>query len=263
VAPSIANAGGSGTGGLSSPLVFAVAASATLHVALLAGLPDLWTYSPTPATAPLNARIERGMPAPATPNPAPPALPVPQPAAAAPAAPRPPAKSHQPAARPAVVAAPPPRESEAVAAPARDPEPPLAAAAPAAPAPAAAAPAAGRPPAVGEPTAAPRPGDDAPDLGSLAQFRMALIGTARRYRLYPESAVERGWHGRVTVRLAFGADGALAAALVRRSSGYDALDEQALDMLRRAAALTPVPPALRSRGFAVDVPVVFELRGAG
>ena len=92
---------------------------------------------------------------------------------------------------------------------------------------------------------------------------VALIGAAKHHRLYPESAVERGWQGRVTVRLAIDADGAVAAALVRRSSGHGALDQQAVEMLRKAAGLTPLPPALRSREFSVDVPVLFELRGEG
>jgi TonB family protein len=67
----------------------------------------------------------------------------------------------------------------------------------------------------------------------------------------------------VTVRLAFGADGGVAAALVHRSSGHGSLDREAVDMLRKAAALTPVPPALRAREFTVDVPVLFELRSGG
>jgi protein TonB len=111
----------------------------------------------------------------------------------------------------------------------------------------------------GEPTLAPRAGDDAIDYGSLAQYRLALIGTAKRHRLYPAYAVERGWHGRVAVRLAIGADGGLAAAQVRASSGHKVLDGQALEMLTKAAELTPLPPALRHREFTVDVPVVFEL----
>jgi TonB family protein len=50
---------------------------------------------------------------------------------------------------------------------------------------------------------------------------------------------------------------------VSRSSGHGSLDQQAVEMLRKAAALTPLPPALRSREFTVEVPVLFELRGAG
>jgi len=250
---SLANLGSSGAGGASTPLAWAVAASVALHVAVIVGLPDLWTYSSAPATAPLNARLQPGVPAsgasaapaaaPATPpRPATERVPVSPLAKTMPRADRP--------ARASLVA-------PATVAPAIAPASPVE---PMAPAPAAkAAGASGH----GEPTLAPRPGDDALDLGSLAQYRLALIGAAKHHRLYPESAVERGWQGRVTVRLAIDADGSVAAALVRRSSGHGALDQQAVEMLRKAAGLTPLPPALRSREFSVDVPVLFELRGAG
>jgi protein TonB len=248
---SMANVGGTGAGGTSSPLLLAVAVSASLHVALLAGLPDPWTYSPTPATAPLNARLERAAPAAGTPL----AEPLAPPAATR-AAPRPVPTPQRAAPRAAPAAVPVPPAAAAAIAPDPRPREPVeqVVAAPTA---------AGAASGTGEPTTAPRPGDQALDLGSLAQFRLALIGTAKRYRLYPESAVERGWHGRVTVRIEFDGHGAVAAAIVRRSSGHAALDAQALDMLRRAAALTPVPPALRRHAFSVDVPVVFELRGEG
>jgi protein TonB len=65
----------------------------------------------------------------------------------------------------------------------------------------------------------------------------------------------------VDVRLVIGADGAPAAALVKRSSGHEVLDRQAIDTLRRASAATPVPPALRNREIVVEIPLVFELKG--
>jgi protein TonB len=229
-----------------------VTASIALHVALIAGLPELRDYSPTPATTTLNARLEPGMPATSSGDVAPVAEPEKQ---------RQPPVERAAARRPAHVASPATRPHPVRPDVAEIVEP----SAPAAPveqvAVASAAGAGGA--ASGEPTLAPRPGDEALDLGSLAQFRLALIGSAKRHRLYPEHAIERGWQGRVTVRLAFGADGALAAALVSRSSGHGPLDRQAVEMLRKAAALTPLPPALRSREFAVEVPVLFELRGAG
>jgi protein TonB len=250
---SLANLGSSGAGGASSPLVWAVAVSVAIHVAVIVGLPDLWSYSPAPATAPLNARLQPGVQASG----------AHAAAAAEPETPPRPASERAPArplAKPAPHADRSERASRVVpetvapaAAPARAQE--QAALAPAA----IAAGSSGH----GEPTLAPRPGDDALDLGSLAQYRLALIGAAKHHRLYPESAVERGWQGRVTVRLAIDVDGSIAAALVRRSSGHGALDQQAVEMLRKAAALTPLPPALRSREFSVDVPVLFELRGEG
>ncbi len=114
--------------------------------------------------------------------------------------------------------------------------------------------------ALGEPALVPRVTSDAVDPGSLGQYRLALIGTARRHKLYPETARERGWEGRVAVELVVDAGGELTAATVKRSSGHTVLDREALEMLRRAAALTPVPPALKGREFRLEVPVLFELR---
>lgn len=99
-----------------------------------------------------------------------------------------------------------------------------------------------------------------PDAGNLDQYRLALMGVARRYKRYPAQAVENGWTGKVEVRLVIGADGGVERALVKSSSGHDILDSQALDMVRRAESLTPVPPALRGREFSVDIPVVFDLQ---
>lgn len=254
----LANLSGQGAGAGTTPLGWALAASIALHAALIAGIPEPWTYSAQPATAPLNARLAPGLPPGAEPAlgpepraEAPPALPAPAAApkrsarapAAAPRAPR----AEQPTVEPA-----PPADS---------PGPAVAAAQPPVEPVAAARGALGPGAAIGEPTLAPRAGEDALDLGSLAQYRLALIGTAKRHRLYPPYAIERGWHGRVGVHLAIGADGGLAAVQVRSSSGHAVLDAQAVEMLRKAAALTPVPPALRDRAFALDVPVVFELRG--
>jgi TonB family protein len=250
---SLANLGSSGAGGAATPLAWAVVASVAFHLAVIVGLPDPWTYSPAPATALLNARLEPGVPesgARAAPAAAPetPPRPATGPVPVRPlATPTPHANRSERASR--VV----PETVEPATAPARPLE--HATLAPAANA----AGGSGH----GEPTLAPRPGDDALDLGSLAQYRLALIGAAKHHRLYPESAVERGWQGRVTVRLAIDADGSVAAAQVRRSSGHGALDRQAVEMLRKAAALTPLPHALRSREFSVDVPVLFELRGEG
>jgi protein TonB len=245
----VANLGAPGAGGASSPLAWALAASIALHVALIAGLPELGSYSRTPATTLLNARLEPGMPA-STADVAP---------VAEPAKPSQPPAERATARRPAQVASSASRpRARQDAAELVEPAAPAAALEQAAVAPAAGAGGAGS----GEPTLAPHPGEEVLDLGSLAQYRLALIGAAKRHRLYPEHAIERGWQGRVTVRLAFGADGALAEALVSRSSGHGSLDRQAVEMLRKAAALTPLPPALRSREFSIEVPVLFELRGA-
>ena len=91
-------------------------------------------------------------------------------------------------------------------------------------------------------------------------YRLALINAAKRYKRYPVQAMERGWEGRVEIRVVVDANGTIKSALVKSSSRYPILDNQALDMVRRALnALTEVRPAPRGREFTVDVPVIFEL----
>jgi protein TonB len=242
-------------GAASGPLLSALAASVALHAALLAGLPDFWTYSERPATAPLNAWLEPGaraaaaaeLPAAAAP---PPERDAPRPKRAATA------RKPEAATAPAPVAVATPERAEPAASPMAEPATIAAADAPGTGAKSDAQPVL----ALGTPTLAPRPGDDALEAGSLAQYRLALIGAAKRLKHYPAQAIDRGIEGRVDVRLVIGADGAPAAVLVKRSSGHEVLDRQAVDTMRRATAATSIPPALRNREIVVEIPLLYELK---
>jgi len=106
-----------------------------------------------------------------------------------------------------------------------------------------------------------RPSPEALDANLLDAYRLALIDAARRYKRYPVQAMERGWEGRVEVRVVVGADGTIKSARVWSSSRYQILDDQALEMVKRAFdALAQVRPAPRGREFTLDIPVVFELQ---
>jgi len=107
-----------------------------------------------------------------------------------------------------------------------------------------------------------RAGSEA-DTGTLEQYRLALIVATRRYKRYPAIAMEKGWAGRVVVHLAIGANGMLASASIKTSSGHEILDNQALDMLKKGKTTVQVPPSLRGRAFSVDVPVIFNLDNPG
>ncbi len=86
------------------------------------------------------------------------------------------------------------------------------------------------------------------------------MGAARRYKRYPTQAVENGWTGKVEVRLVVARDGGVDSVRVKNSSGYGILDDQALDMIRKAEGVTPIPPALQGRQFSIDIPVIFDLQ---
>jgi protein TonB len=99
------------------------------------------------------------------------------------------------------------------------------------------------------------------DPSMFDAYRLALIDAAKRYKRYPAQALERGWEGRVEIRVVVDANGSIKSALVKSSSRYQVLDDQALDMVRKAFnALAQIQPAPRGREFTVDVPVVFELQ---
>ncbi len=81
----------------------------------------------------------------------------------------------------------------------------------------------------------------------------------RRYKRYPAIAMEKGWQGRVEVHMVIGANGAIANASIKTSSGHEVLDNQAMDMLKKGKTTVQVPASLRGREFTIDVPVIFSL----
>jgi len=103
-----------------------------------------------------------------------------------------------------------------------------------------------------------RSGSEA-DAGTLEQYRLALIVATRRYKRYPAIAMEKGWQGRVEVRMVIGANGMIASASIKTSSGHEILDNQALDMLKKGKTTVEIPARLRGREFSIDVPVIFNL----
>jgi protein TonB len=70
----------------------------------------------------------------------------------------------------------------------------------------------------------------------------------------------RRWEGVVEIRVQLGVDGRVADVSIARSSGFEVLDQQALDMVKAAAAQVEVPHPLRGVPTPVNVPVRFRLQ---
>lgn len=238
---------------------YALLLSIALHGALLFSFNAFHEPASQPAApGPIVARLAQ---------PAAPAAPAaaPQPEVTKPQVPEkpPPAAKHAPAAKPRPLAKP------AAEAPATLPQP--SAAPPQAEtqtspsdAPTAAAPAtapSGSAVARVEPTPGPAaPSAEAFDAGSLAQFRLQLISAARKYKRYPRVAMDNNWEGDVVVRMVIGANGMISALSIQSSSGYDVLDQQALEMFKRAKPLVQIPPALRGRQFTIELRAIYSLK---
>lgn len=80
-----------------------------------------------------------------------------------------------------------------------------------------------------------------------------------RHKQYPRLAQMRGWQGTAKVELHVDANGNMISISVNASSGFEILDKQALEMVRKASPLPQPPEALRGREFTIIVPVAFRL----
>ncbi len=231
-------------------------ASSALHALVLLGLSR--RDAPAPPAKTLLVRTARLAPVATVPRePLPPSQPVPQPALRPAPAPHP--ALEKPVAKPAPAAEKPaPAEAVKTAPPEPAPAAPAAAASSAQPAAPGQARSALPAPAGVKTDATAKSGSEA-DAGTLEQYRLALIVATRRYKRYPAIAMEKGWQGRVEVHMVIGANGMIASATIKASSGHEILDHQALDMLKKGKTTVQIPASLRGREFNVDVPVIFNL----
>jgi protein TonB len=106
---------------------------------------------------------------------------------------------------------------------------------------------------------APAPPQPVASAELIARYTKSLSEIFARHKEYPRIAELRGWEGSVTMRLRVAPSGRLIEAAVYQSSGYDALDKQAMAMVTTAGAL-PVPPqGLNAAEVPVLVPINFRL----
>lgn len=199
---------------LQSPRVQGWLGSAALHVAILAAAVVLTAnnHEPTPPSVFQWDVAMRTIAAPAAP-PAEPQAAAPTPRAAKPVT-RQPQRERAPAKtepRPVTTAAA-PRPSAAAPAEAEPAPPPENASQ--------------NPAAVSEPEPASAAAAATPD---------ELLRRIHALKRYPYLALRNGWEGRVTIRAVLTPDGRLLEAHIQESSGYAALDRDALALVKRAA----------------------------
>jgi protein TonB len=228
---------------------YAVLASIVLHGLLLFGLsPRDPAKHPAPP-GPIIARLAQ--PPAAEPAPAPPQA---EPVKPQPREKRPPATKSSPVAK---------AEPKAtLPAPAAAPAAPVSEPAQTAPPSPAAGSAPSAPPIVAraDPAPAPASPSEAVDAGSLAQYRLQLISMARKYKRYPRVAMDNNWEGDVVVRMVIGANGMISALSIKTSSGHEVLDQQALEMFKKAKPLVQIPAALRGKEFTIELRAIYNLK---
>lgn len=96
-------------------------------------------------------------------------------------------------------------------------------------------------------------------LDGVRQYRMNLAREARRFKDYPRMAKARGWEGVAVVVVNTVAGVAVPVVSLSHSSGFDALDQAALDLVGQAVGTAALPESLRGRQFALTLPIHYRL----
>ena len=95
------------------------------------------------------------------------------------------------------------------------------------------------------------------DYGWLAESLRRRLAEIKRY---PSAARLNGWEGKVVLRVVIRSDGHLSEVKVHRSSGYESLDNAAMEAIRLVCPLHMQQP-LSTSELAVYVPIVYSLAG--
>ncbi len=103
------------------------------------------------------------------------------------------------------------------------------------------------------------PREEGISANEIRQYRTSLAISAKPFKRYPPLARERGWEGDVEVVLDFRRLRPGPEVSVASSSGWTVLDDQALEMIRRAVRVTDLPASLKGQDFRVLVPITFSL----
>lgn len=110
-------------------------------------------------------------------------------------------------------------------------------------------------PASSAPTS-PAPSAQKRDYGWLAE---ALWGRIEQLKQYPVAARLNRWEGKVILRAVIKDDGNLADLKVAQSSGYEVLDQDALDILRQTAPIKLTQPLGRPQ-IVIHIPISYQLK---
>lgn len=93
----------------------------------------------------------------------------------------------------------------------------------------------------------------------IRTYKAMLETQTKRFKRYPPLARERGWEGTVKVVLDFQRHLPEPAVYVGGSSSRSMLDDQALEMVRRAVQSVSMPERLQKQDFRISLSVRFDL----
>jgi protein TonB len=94
----------------------------------------------------------------------------------------------------------------------------------------------------------------------LGAYKSQISRRLNQYKKYPPEAMARQLSGIVRVSFRISSRGRISAVRMTASSGYGALDAEALALLKRCNPFPPIPEALGLERLELDVPIIFSVK---
>ena len=109
-------------------------------------------------------------------------------------------------------------------------------------------------------SAAPEVGTAASTARSVVSWQNSVMLQINRHKRYPSAARSQDMQGVVQVRVLIDRGGRLMSSEIAGSSGSALLDEEALDILKRASPLPPLPVGVQGETLNLNIPIRFRIK---
>jgi len=109
-------------------------------------------------------------------------------------------------------------------------------------------------------SAAPEAGTSASTARSIVSWQNAVMLQINRHKRYPSAARAQDKQGVVQVRILIDRGGRLLSSQIVGSSGSELLDDEALEILKRAAPLPAIPVGVQGETLTLNIPIRFRIK---
>jgi TonB family protein len=96
-------------------------------------------------------------------------------------------------------------------------------------------------------------------MQAIDHYAFMVAEQVAKVKQYPSTAVARKWQGETIMHVKFAPNATIQSATIAKSSGFEILDNEALQSLSRIPSLPTPPKSLTGSSFSVLVPVQFLL----